>query len=491
LSIIKKLVSQTAIYGISTIVGRLLNYLLVPLYTRIFLPAEYGVVTELYAYAGFFTVLFTYGMETAFFRFSEKQKNSEKVYATAFLSVLFTTIILSGILAVFTPAWSALLRYESNPEYITWFALILGLDALTAIPFANLRQHNKALAFASLKLVNIGVNIGLNIFFLIVCPKLADSNSFIQSIYNHEIGVGYVFISNLAASAVTLLLLLPNILKKHFSFDIQLWKEMIIYALPLLVVGFAGITDEMLGRALLKWLLPNDEAENLRLLGIYGANYKLAVLIALFTQAYRFAAEPLFFSESSKENSKTLYAQMMKFFVLVQCVFFLVITLYMDLFKHFIGEKYLEGLHVVPILLLANIALGVYYNLSIWYKLTDKTYLGAYISVFGAALTVVLNIMLIPLFGYFGSACATLACYVSMVVVSLWLGQKHFPIDYGWRKLLLYFSGAIIIYFLSVSAREYFGYTAPYALAFNTLFFGLFLLWLWNGELKGSIKQHQ
>jgi len=484
LSLLKKLVSQTAIYGISTIVGRLLNYLLVPLYTRIFIPAEYGVVTELYAYAGFFTVLFTYGMETAFFRFSEKHKNSETVYATAFLSVLFTTIFLTGILALFTPTLSALLQYEANPEYITWFALILGLDALTAIPFANLRQQNKAFAFASLKLVNIGVNIGLNVFFLILCPNLVADNSFIQSIYNPEIGVGYVFISNLAASAVTLLLLLPNILKKHFAFDFSLWKEMILYALPLLVVGFAGITDEMLGRALLKWLLPYDEAENLRLLGIYGANYKLAVLIALFTQAYRFAAEPLFFSESSKENSKTLYAQMMKFFVLVQCVFYLAITLYMDLFKHFIGSQYLEGLHVVPILLLANIALGVYYNLSIWYKLTDKTYLGAYISVFGAALTVVLNIMLIPLFGYFGSACATLTCYVSMVIISLWLGQKYFPVDYGWRKLLLYFSGAIIIYFISVSAREYFQWTTPYALAFNTLFFGLFLLWLWNGEVK-------
>jgi O-antigen/teichoic acid export membrane protein len=488
LSLLKKLISQTAVYGVSTIVGRLLNYLLVPIYTRIFIPAEYGVVTELYAYAGFFTVLFTYGMETAFFRFSEKNKNSEKVYATAFLSVLFTTIILSGVLAVFTPTWSALLQYESNPEYITWFALILGLDALTAIPFANLRQQNKAFAFASLKLVNISVNIGLNIFFLIICPKYSADYSFIGSIYNPEIGVGYVFISNLVASAVTLVLLLPNILKKHFSFDIQLWKEMLIYALPLLVVGFAGITDEMLGRALLKWMLPYDEAENLRLLGIYGANYKLAVLIALFTQAYRFAAEPLFFAESSKENSKTLYAQMMKFFVLVQCVFFLVITLYIDLFKHFIGEKYLEGLHVVPVLLLANIALGIYYNLSIWYKLTDKTYLGAYISVFGAAVTVVLNILLLPLFGYFGSACATLTCYVSMVIVSLWLGQKYFPVDYGWRKLMMYLSGAVVLYFISDAAKNYFAWTPSYSFAFNSLFILLYLYWIWNGELKNRMK---
>lgn len=452
MSLLKKLASQTAVYGLSTIVGRLLNYLLVPLYTRVFIPAEYGVVTEMYAYVGFFAVLFTYGMETAFFRFSEKNMEKNKVYSTAFISVLISTLLLCAILMVFTPAWSALLQYENHPEYITWFALILGLDALTAIPFANLRQQNKAFAFASIKLLNIAINIGINIFFLVLCPKWLNDYEFVRMVYNPAIGVGYVFIANLVASGITLLLLLPNMLNKKWVFDFLLWKQMIVYALPLLVVGFAGITDELLGRVLLKWLLPYDEAENLRLLGIYGANYKLAVLIALFTQAYRFAAEPLFFSQSNKDNAKQLYADMMRYFVIVQCALFLMIMLFIDYFKLFIGTAYLEGLSVVPILLLANIALGIYYNLSIWYKLTDKTMLGAYVSIFGAIVTIVLNIILIPIWGYFGSACATLSCYVLMVLLSWWLGQKHFPVNYEWKKLLSYMTIAIGIWL----AKEYF-----------------------------------
>lgn len=451
MSLLKKLASQTAVYGLSTIVGRLLNYLLVPLYTRVFLPTEYGVVTEMYAYVGFFTVLFTYGMETAFFRFSEKISEKNKVYSTAFVSVLVTSAILCFILIAFTPAWSALLQYQNHPEYIIYFALILGLDALSAIPFASLRQQNKAFAFASIKLVNIAINIGINIFFLILCPKWAHQYEWADQIYNAEIGVGYVFIANLAASAITLLLLLPNIIKIKWQFDFTLWKQMIQYALPLLIVGFAGITDEMLGRALLKWLLPYSEAENLRLLGIYGANYKLAVLIALFTQAYRFAAEPLFFSQANNSNAPALYADMMRYFVLVQSALFLFIMLFIDYFKLFIGVNFQEGLHVVPVLLLANIALGIYYNLSIWYKLTDKTMLGAYVAIFGAIVTIILNIILIPLYGYFGSACATLSCYTLMVIVSWYLGQKYFPVNYQWHKLLGYLAIAIGIWL----AKEY------------------------------------
>jgi O-antigen/teichoic acid export membrane protein len=488
LGIIKKLASQTAVYGVSTIAGRLLNYLLVPLYTRIFQPAEYGTITELYAYAGFFTVIFTYGMETAFFRFSQKYPRSEKVYTTAFISILITTVVLSGSLAVFAPLWSRLLHYESNSEYIVWFALILGLDALTAIPFASLRQQNKPVAFATLKITNILANVGFNIFFLLICPKLAATHSLIQSIYKPDMGVGYVFIANLLASALTFLLLLPQVLKKHFSFSFSLWAQMLRYAMPLLVVGLAGITDEMLGRALLKWLLPYDAEENLRQLGIYGANYKLAVLIALFTQAYRFAAEPLFFAESSKQNSKESYARMMKFYMLVQCVFFLVITLYIELFKRFIGSDYHEGLHVVPVLLLANIALGVYYNLSIWYKITDNTHLGAFISVSGAALTIVLNVLLIPILGYYGSAWATLICYTSISVASWWLSKKYFPLDYDWYHLLLYLVVAIILYFIAFNVRKFFGLPVYFSLAFNTLLLILYLWWLWNAEWKGNLN---
>ncbi len=484
MSLIKKLAGQTAIYGLSTIVGRLLNYLLVPIYTRVFIPEEFGKVTELYAYAGFFTVLFTYGMETAFFRFSEKNNHRPQVFSTAFLSILFSTIVLAGALVLFAPGWADILRYESNPEYIIWFALILGMDALTAIPFAALRQENKATLFALLKLINIGINIGLNVFFLILCPKFSQQFVWMESIYNPAIGIGYIFISNLAASGITLLLLLPVILKKLFAFDTALWKQMMKYALPLLVVGFAGIINEMLDRILLKWMLPFDYDENMRLLGIYGANYKLSILIALFTQAYRYAAEPLFFSQASSHDSPQLFARMMRYFALVQGIFFLVIMLYLDFFKNFIGAAYHEGLAVVPVLLMANIVLGIYYNVSVWYKLTDKTMSGAYISVFGAAITIVLNLLLIPVFGYMGSAWATLLCYIAMLLVSWHLGQKHYPIAYEWRKIIAYLSAAVLLYFFASLTESTFALDSPLMFFVRTLLLLMYFLWLWKMERR-------
>ena len=450
MSLIKKLAKQTAIYGLSTIVGRALNYLLVPLYTRVFLPAEYGVVTELYAFVGFFTVLFTYGMETAFFRYAEKSEKPNEVFGTSFLSVLFTTIIFSGVIIFSSTPIAAYFNNEAHSEYILWFALVLGLDALTAIPFAQLRRENKAINFALVKLTNIGINIGLNLFFLVLCPILvANGNTWVNTIYSAEIGVGYVFIANLAASGITLLLLFPQIIKEKLQFNFLLWKQMVGYALPLLVVGFAGIINEMLDRILLRKLLPYSEIENLRLLGIYGANYKLSILISLFTQAYRYAAEPVFFAQANKENAKQLYADMMLYFVLAQGVFFLGIMLHLDYLKYFIGEAYWEGLSIVSILLLANIALGVYYNLSVWYKLTDKTNLGAYIALFGAAITIAFNILFIPTLGYMGSAWATLICYVSMVFISWYYGEKFYPVKYPWKKMGFWLAIAIGLFSIS------------------------------------------
>jgi O-antigen/teichoic acid export membrane protein len=422
----------------------------VPLYTRVFLPAEYGVVTELYAFVGFFTVLFTYGMETTFFRYTEKSEKPHEVFGTAFLSILFTTIIFSGVIILSSTPIASYFNNEAHSEYILWFALVLGLDALTAIPFAQLRRENKAMNFALVKLTNIGINIGLNLFFLVLCPIfLANDNTWVNNIYNAEIGVGYVFIANLAASGITLLLLFPQIIKQQLQFNFLLWKEMMAYALPLLVVGFAGIINEMLDRILLRKLLPYSEIENLRLLGIYGANYKLSILISLFTQAYRYAAEPVFFAQANKENAKLLYADMMLYFVLAQCVFFLGIMLHLDYLKYFIGAAYWEGLSIVSVLLLANIALGVYYNLSVWYKLTDKTNLGAYIALFGAAITIAFNVLLIPTLGYMGSAWATLICYVAMVLVSWYYGEKYFPVNYNWKKMGLWLAAAIGLFSIS------------------------------------------
>src|SRR5690606_27760195 len=268
-------------------------------------------------------------------------------------------------------------------------------------------------------------------------------------------------------------------------FDTVLWKQMMKYALPLLLDGFAGIMNEMLDRILLKCLPPFEHEENMRLLGIYGANYKLSILIALFTQAYRYAAEPLFFLQASQQNAQQLYARMMDFPVVVQRVFFLVIMLYIDFFKNFIGAAYQEGLAVVPVLLLANIILGIYYNLSVWYKLTDKTMSGAYISVFGAAITIMLNVLLIPVCGYMGSAWATLVCYSAMLLVSWYLGQKHYPVAYEWQKIITYLTAAALLYFMASITESSFVIEAPLMFFIRTLLLLLYLLWIWKMEWKG------
>lgn len=454
MSILKKLAGQTAVYGLSSIIGRFLNYLLVPVYTRIFAEAEYGIVTELYAYVAFFTVLYTYGMETAYFRFSEKSAKYDTVFSTAFLSIMCTTALLTGIFVFFSKEIAVRLSYPDHPEYITWFALILAFDALTAIPFARIRQKGQPFRFASFRLISIVANIGFNLFFLVYCPWAAAHGGkaahWVEGFYNPQIGVGYVFISNLIASGITFLLACTEVLKHRICFDWKLWKEMTVYALPLLVVGFAGIIDEMTGRALLKWLLPGDTSENLAQLGIYGACYKLAMLVSLFTQAFRYAAEPFFFSHAKQTDAPRTFARVTKYFIITGCLMFLVIMLYIDVAKLFIGEQFRSGLKVVPVLLWANVALGVYYNLSVWYKLTDNTAAGAFISVAGAVVTLALNIALIPPLGYIGSAWATLCCYVFMAAVSYILGQRHYPVPYEAGKILLYIVSALLLYGLSL-----------------------------------------
>ncbi len=448
MSLLKKLAGQTVVYGLSSIVGRLLNYLLVPLYTRIFLTSEYGVVTELYGYVGFLMVIFTYGMETAFFRYVKDEGLSKDASSTALSSLLLSTIMLVSCMLLFSGSISNLINYSAHPEYIIWFTLILGFDALSVIPFAHIRYKERAIKFALIKLSNIGLNIGLNIFFLILCPMWAEDSAFIQRIYDPDMGVGYIFISNLIASAATLLLLLPEILGIRFGINRGLLKKMIKYAMPLTIVGFAGIINEMLDRVLLKYLLPYDETTNMSMLGIYGACYKLSILMTLFIQAFRYAAEPFFFAQSNRQDAREIYAQVLKYFAVIGLGVFLLIALFLDFFKHFIGASYHEGLVVVPILLLANLCLGIYYNLSIWYKLTNNTLKGAAIAVGGAILTVVLNLLLIPSIGYLGSAWATLACYSSMVCVSYLWGKRHYPVPYDLAYIGKFAVLALIVFAL-------------------------------------------
>lgn len=446
---LKKLASQTAVYGLSSIVGRFLNYLLVPLYTYAFKAGEYGVVSEFYAYTGFFAVLLVFGLETGFFRFTQEEEQKEKVYSTALGFVILANLLFVGLIALFVEPIAGAMLYAGYEEYFYWFAAILALDSVAAIPFARLRAENKAFKFAGIKLFEIVVTVALNIFFIVICRKahLQDPNSTLGMLYNPQIGVGYIFISNLIASAVKMVLLLPMLKGVTLGINRELLKRMMRYSLPMVVIGFAGIINEMLDRAILKYLLPFDNETNMAQLGIYGACYKLAVLMTLFIQAFRYAAEPFFFAQAKQENSKQIYADVMKYFVIV-CVFvFLLVMLFLPWIQHFIGKEYRVGLPVVPILLMANLFLGIYVNLSIWYKLTDRTLTGAWVSIGGAVLTIILNVLLVPTIGFMGSAWATLACYVGMAGVSYIMGQKFYPVQYDLKKITGYILLGLAMWF--------------------------------------------
>ena len=448
---IKKLAGQTAIYGFSTIFGRLLNYLLVPLHTYLFpQPAQYGVVGELYAWVSLFIVFLTYGMETAFFRFSQQDEYREKTYSTATLSLLATSALFAVLCVLFSQNIADGLQFHDHPEYISWLAVIVSIDALTSIFFAGLRLQMRALRFAFVKITNITVNVLMNLFFLLLCPYLVKNNiapEFVDVVYSSEIGVGYIFISNLIASIITLILLIPELFKFKLSFDWKLWRKMIAYGFPLLILGLAGIVNETMDRVLLRRLSPPDIAQ--AQVGIYSACYKISIMMTIFVQAFKYAAEPFFFAKSKDQDAKQTYSDVMSVFVFVCSVIFLGIMLYIDIVQHFVGPEYRTGLGVVPILLLANLFLGIFYNLSIWYKLTDQTRFGAYISVIGAIITLVLNYFLIPVIGYMGSAWATFICYFSMMMLSYAFGQKYYHVDYKVLKIISYVGVAVAFYYIS------------------------------------------
>lgn len=446
---LKKLASQTAVYGLSQILGRFVNYLLVPLYTTIFTTGEYGVVTLMYAYVSFFNVLLTYGMETAFFRFSQKSDNPQNVYATALTSICSTSLFFVVVFILFSEQLASLIKLPEHPEYIIYFTLIIAIDAVSSIPFAYLRQQNKPVKFAIVKNVNIFSNILLNLYFLMLCPYAVKTWGIQLPFYNPTIGIGYIFISNLLANVINIPLLAKEFLAiRSGNFSKTLWKEMLIYALPMMIVGFAGMINETLDRTLITWFYPDPEVGR-SMNGIYGANYKLSILMSLFIQAFRYAAEPFFFAHAKTTDKRTIYAEVMNYFVIVCLFLFLLVTLFIDVFQYFIGAEFRAGLKIVPILLLANMFLGIYYNISIWYKLSDQTNKGAIISLIGAGITILFNVWFIPLFGYVGSAWATFICYLSMMIICYVMGQKYYAIPYNAVKVLGYIAFALILYAIS------------------------------------------
>lgn len=446
---ITQLFGQTAVYGLGIVLPRLLNYLLLtPFYTRVFEKAAYGVITELYAYVVFLLVILTYGMETGYFRFASNSDKKEKVYSTVLGSLFATSMLFIVAMWLWSGPVSSAIGYEPHPEYIRWLAIIVGIDAFTSIPFARIRLLNRPVKYALIRLVEVGINIGLNLFFLWFCPRHSESE-LVSRIYNENIGVGYVLISNLVASTLKLILLLPEIgAAFRSSFDRSLLKQVLRYSYPLLIAGLAGTVNEALDRILLKHLISPD-LNPMEQLGIYGANYKLAVLMTLFVQMFKYAAEPFFFSKSEEKNARKLYADVLTFFVVAALFIFLLVTLYLDYFILFIGSGFREGVHIVPVVLAANLVMGIFFNLSIWYKLTNKTHFGAILVILGAAITIAINIMFIPRYGYVASAWAHLICYSTMVVLSYILSRKHFPIPYRTGRILAYMALAGFIYVIN------------------------------------------
>jgi len=437
----------------------MLNFLLVPWYTRLFLPAEYGIVTDWYALVAFLNVVYVLGMETAYFRFagggdseldkkSASRLDSSEAYRSAYATVALNSILLSSLFLLLAKPLSAAMHYPNHPEYVQWFALILLFDALVAIPFARLRQGEQALKYALLRLLSIGLNIGFNLFFLALCPYLVKSGTSIPAwIYQPEIGVGYIFISNLLSSGILALLMLNEIPGQLGRYSRSLSRKMASYAWPLMAAGLAGMANETLDRVMLKYLLPLSPAEALHQLGVYGGVYKLSMFMTLFTQTFRMAAEPFFFKMGQQASGSILnrgnaFDLVMQGFVVTGSVVFLTLTLFLHEIKWFLSPAYFEGLWVVPLLLMANLLLGIYYNQSVWYKLADQTRWGLYLSLFGAGITLSGNFLLVPIWGYGGSALATLLCYLGMVVGSALASRNRHSIYYSWKKMVGWMTAA-------------------------------------------------
>ncbi len=448
----KKLAKESAIYGVSSILGKFLNWMLVPLYTvTLENSAEYGVVVNLYAWTALLLVILTYGMETGFFRFANKDKeNADKVYGNSLIVVGFTSLLFAIVTVVFAQPIATLMGYPDNAEYIAMLGVVVAMDAFGAIPFAYLRFKSRPIKFASLKILMIFVNIFFNIFFLVICPWLMkNAPATVDWFYNPHYGVGYVFVANVIQTVVVTLALMPDVMKAKFRFDAALTKQILRYSLPLLVLGIAGIMNQTLDKIIFPYLISNPEIAKAEL-GIYGACFKISMVMMMFTQAFRYAYEPFIFAQHKDKNSKEAYADAMKYFIIFSYLIFLGMVFYLDVFKLLIREDYWVGLKVVPIVLFSYIFQGVFFNLSLWYKLVDKTMYGAWFSVLGLVITLAINIIFVPIFSYIASAWAAFACYFVMMLVSYYFGQKHLPINYDLKTIGLYTGLTITLFVASM-----------------------------------------
>ena len=472
---IKKLAGETAIYGLGTMVPRFLNYLLVPLYTiYVFTEAEYGQVTLLYSYVAILLVLLTFGMETAFFRYANKDENPKKVFNTSTTSVLITAVLFLIMVFVFINDISRLIQYPANNEYVLIIALIIAIDAITALPFAYLRFQNKAIKFSAIRIISVSITISLNLIFLVVIPNYFGEDYIALPVYRSTSLVSFVFIANLVGSFSTLLMLGKEFKSFRFKIDTALFKKMIKYGLPILIISLSFIITEVADKILLKYLLP-DRLQADSQLGIYAASYKLAIIMMLFIQMFRYAAEPFFFSEADKKDAKKTYSRVMTLFVAFTWFIFLLVMLYINIFKQFIGEAFWPGLKIVPIILSAKLFLGIFYNLSVWYKLTNKTIYGAIIAVVAGLITIILNVVLIPKYGYMGSAWANFVSYLAIIIISYFWGRKIYKIKYDIKRIIIYTIAALLVYYVSVYSFDFQTYIYYSVVTFLLLTYIIFI----------------
>ena len=482
----KTLAKDTAIYGLSSIIGRFLNYLLVPLYTYKIAAASggYGVITNLYAYTALLLVILTYGMETTFFRFANKEDEDPKLVYSSILRMVGTTSLLfvALVLALIGPISTAM-GYPDHPSYIWSLAIVVALDAFQAILFSYLRYQKRPLKFAALKLLFIGLNIALNLVFFVLLPNLYEGgHEWVRSIYNPEVGVGYVFYINLFCTSIVTFFFAKELRGIGYGFDRELCRRMLSYSWPILVLGIAGILNQTADKILFPKVYPGADAN--AQLGIYGAATKIAMIMALITQAFRYAYEPFVFGASRDKDNKETYAKGMKYFVIFTLLAFLCVMAYMNILRYIIKSDYWEGLRVVPIVMAAEIMMGIYFNLSFWYKLTDRTIWGAVFSGIGCAVLIGINVFLVPKYGYMACAWGGFAGYGTAMLLSYFVGQKYYPIDYPMKEMGVYLLFALSIFAGIQWANARLGFWA--AMAVNTVFILLYAAYIIRKDLPLS-----
>jgi len=481
LGLYKNLFKQTVIYGLATVLPRMFSFLLVPLYTDLLPKEEYGKLSVIFALMIFFNVILAYGMETAFFRFFSKESDKNTVVETSMVSIFWSTILFLFIALLsrnYLSEWSGI-----DSQYISYTIWILALDALVIIPFSKLRAYQKPMVYAIIKIGNVLVNLVLSVLFLLYIPQLieANPNGLLSSLYVENFQIGYIFLANIIASLLTFVVLSPDYVYLKWKFDFDLWKRMMTYGLPILVAGIAFAINEQFDKILLAKLLPSNIADSE--VGVYSACYKLGLFMVLYRTAYTLGIEPFFFSHSSDKNAPQTYATVTKYFVIFGSFILLSVIVFADLFKLLMirDSSYWVAMKVVPLIILANFFLGIYTNLSVWYKLIDKTYYGAYISIVGAIVTLVLNFLLIPTMSYYGSAIATIAAYGSMMFISYYLGNKYYPIPYDLKKIGGYLSLSIFF-----SAVSFYGFRENYFVGISLLI--AFLYFIYYHEKETLIK---